>query len=128
MWTSRNILINSTEVAIGASETNTIISEVERITGDPTRLIIDIRAPQADTTIVNGITAKIQTSSGNGVWVDNKTVAIADDADIYVIKLLADIAGDQTFLPIRPLLRVVVSSGVGDTTDIEYVIITYDKR
>lgn len=133
-WTSKEILLNNTEIAVGASETNTVISEVLRITGDPRYLLVKVRAPAADTTVTNAITVTLQTSSGvhattgAHTWETSKTLSINDSSDNYYLRLLPDVSGDQSFLPLGPFIRLVITSGVSDTTDIESVVVSYDSK
>jgi len=104
--------------SIGASVTNQVISVPSfRIPEDlNTRLRITILV--ASSTVAVGITAKLQVRiSGSAGWVDSKTVAITTGASntLFEIKFLETIAGDQTYLPLPPEGRLVITSGAGDS-------------
>ena len=119
-WRSREELLNKTQVAVGASETNTVISEIFSIM-DPLTILIDIVCTSV--TVTNGITAKLQVSSGNDEWEDSKTVSITGN-DTFTID--TNITDDAANLPLRPLGRVVVTSGVADAVDVDGVrVCTY---
>lgn len=122
-WFDTELLLDNTKQAIGASETDTIVSE-EFTIDNPEMIIIDIQALQSQTTVATGITAKLQVSSAGRGWVDSKTVSIADNADWYTIKIHPNTSSDDAFLPLRKRGRVVVSSGSGDSTRIDSVIVT----
>ena len=127
MWTGRNILKDKTAIAVIASQTNQVISEIESI-GNGMALRVEIGAAAATTTVTNSIVAKLQTSLGNNVWVDAKTVTIDDGSEFYTILLNPNVAGDQAFLPLGPLIRVVITTGVGDITTIGYIRIAYESK
>lgn len=128
-WTSREMLLNGTSVSVGASETNTVVSETFRV-GDPRYIVVDIEC--SSTTVTNAITAKIQDSSGNSsaaaaVWNTKGTqgnVSITGDG-VFSIVLMIENSSDQAELPLRPLCRVVVTSGVSDAVDIDSVRVSY---
>ena len=117
----REQLLNDTSVVIGAGETDTPVTGKISITAaDATDgMIIDITA--GSTTVAAGITAKLQSRfSATGGWEDSKTVSITGD-DTFTIKLLPQVTGDQQYIPLRPEIRVVVSSGAGDAATISSV-------
>lgn len=123
--TSRQILLASTSQVIGASETNTVVSEVLSI-HNPSRILVDITA--SSTTIATGVTAKIQDSSDKSTWFTKGSagnVAIAGDST-YSINLLDTVTGDQAELPLRPFVRVVITSGAGDEATIDSVMVAYE--
>lgn len=124
-YTMDDKLLDLTSVVLGASETNTVVSEVVRISDEDSRCInIDITA--ASTTVATGITAKLQDSAQGGAlasWNDNGTVSITGDG-VFTIDLLAEASGDQANLPLRPYIRVVVSTGVGDAATISKVLVS----
>lgn len=113
-------LLNNTSVVLGASETDTVVSENFNI-DNPLFLAIDITA--GSTTVVTGVTAKLQMRSCGGTWIDSKTVSITGNDD-FKIELLAQRSGDQQYLPLRKQCRVVVSSGSLDAATISSVIVT----
>jgi hypothetical protein len=126
MWISRNILKDKTAIAVLASQTKQVISEVERI-GNGMALRVEVGAAAATTTVTNAITVILQTSMGNDVWVDCDTVSIDDNSEYYTILLNPNVAADQAFLPLGPLIRVVITTGVADITTIGYVMVAYES-
>lgn len=124
--TSRQILLNNTNQVIGASETNTVVSEVIRI-HDPSRLIMSIVAESG--TYAAGITAKIQDSYDKKTWFTKGSggnVALTSDTT-FDINLLETVAGDQAELPLKPYVRVVVTSGAGDAVTISSIWVAFQK-
>lgn len=105
---------------IGASETDTPISEPFPITASGSlHLVVAIKA--ADVTDTTGLAAKLQTSiDGGTTWHDTKTADITTDGWVF-IKLLAEVAGDQTHLPLLSIGRVVITTGTGDEATISDV-------
>lgn len=119
MYSIEKVLKKASQ-AVAASQTNQVVSDLFKI-ADPAYLIIDITVNPA--VVATGITAKLQDSMDNTLWVDKKTVSItAVSSDtLFVIKLLPDVAGDQASLPLRPTGRIVVSTGAGDSCTIKSV-------
>lgn len=77
-------------------------------------------------TVVGSITAKLQTAIGDD-WVDSKTVVISASGNFY-IKLLAELAGDQTFLPLLSKARVVITTtNAGDAVTIDAIYKLQDE-
>jgi hypothetical protein len=111
--------------SVGASATNQAITKSFAVSDQDSRTIsIDIKYSTA--TVATGITAKLQSSFDNGTtWIDSATVAITAGSNTYK-SIVLDIAkaADQTYLPLRPLARVVVSSGAGDSATITSVMVS----
>lgn len=81
-------------------------------------LVLKIKA--AAVTVVGSITAKLQTAIGSD-YVDSKTVTISGNGDFY-IKLQANVAGDQAFLPLLNKGQVVVTTtNAGDSLTISEI-------
>ncbi len=112
-------LLKNTSVVIGASATNTVVSEVINLS-DEDSMCFNVDITAASVTAATGITAKIQDSADNSTWNDKKTVAISGNG-VVSISLQENVAGDQTHLPLRPRLRIVVSTGAGDAVTISSV-------
>lgn len=111
-------------VTIGASETNTALTNVFPISAQDSRTItVDI--VYDDAVAATGITAKLQTTFDNGTnWIDSGTVAITGAVATTTVKTIdldIAIAGDQALLPLRARGRVVISSGAGDSATIDEV-------
>jgi hypothetical protein len=124
--TSQQILLKGVNQVIGASETNTVVSEKIRI-HNPGRIVMDITA--ASGTYSAGITAKIQDSYDGLTWFTKGSagnVALTSDTT-FQINLLEQVAGDQAELPLKPHVRVVVTSGAGDAVTITSIWVAYEK-
>lgn len=122
--TSKEILLNGSSVTIGASETNTVVSDVIRIQ-DPLHIRIDVKC--SGVTAATGVTAKIQDSVDKTVWNTKGSegnVAITANGT-FSIALLAENSSDQAELPLRPFVRVVVTSGAGDAATVTSVMASY---
>lgn len=97
--------------------TNMPISRPYRITaGGALYHIVKITA--SGVTVVGSITAKLQSSIGGSAWVDAKTVTISANGDFY-IRLNTQVSGDQGFLPLLNLARIVITTtNAGDAVTI----------
>lgn len=105
---------------VGASATNQAVSKTFYISF-LTALIIDLEVSAVtDTT---GITAKLQVRQSNDQdWIDSKTVTI-DGNGTFTIALLDTVAGDQPFLPLRSIGRIVVSTGADDAVTVDKIFV-----
>lgn len=71
-------------------------------------------------TQVGTITAKLQTGI-DGAFVDSKTATITASGDVY-IKLMAEVTGDQAFLPLLAAGQVVITTtNAGDVITVSKV-------
>lgn len=122
-WLASDVtLLHSGNSSLGESLTNKVISKEFRIgASGATKLVVAIKA--SGVTSATGITAKLQTAAGTDMgFEDSKTVTISGN-DVYYIKLLAEASGDQTYLPLLSVGRVVVSTGAGDAVTIDKVLV-----
>lgn len=110
-WSAKQVLNGASSVAVGASETDTVVGKEYPITAGGSLNHV-VKLSVSGVTLATGITAKLQTAIGND-WVDSKTVAITANGNYY-IKLQTTAAGDQPFLPLLNKGRVVISTGAGD--------------
>lgn len=114
----RNVVKEGAAQVIGASVTDTVISDEFNIS-DHDSLYFRARVKTSATTVAVGITVKLQTNSHkDGTWLDSKTVAVTTNGT-FEIKLLPEVAGDQTFLPLLGLGRLVITTGAGDAVTID---------
>jgi hypothetical protein len=105
-------------ISVGASETNKVVSQEFPITrAGSLNLVIAIKT--SSTTVTNAITAKLQTGL-QANWEDAKTVSITGD-DWFFIKLNVEVAGDQTYLPLLPQGRLVVTTGADDAVTFDAI-------
>lgn len=124
-WLQQDITLNPTQV-VGASATNSPVSKEYRVTFSGSIYHV-IAAKFSSVTVGTGITAKLQTSPDGGTtWVDSKTVAVTTNGYAY-IKLAINIAGDQTYLPLLNVARIVLTTGAGDTATVD-AIYSYQEQ
>lgn len=108
-------------ITIGASATNTVVTVPSTAVSHEGALNCILKITSTGVTSATGITAKLQTSTDEtGTWVDSKTATIAANGDSY-ISLQTTRTADQQYLPLLPLIRVVVSTGAGDAVTISLV-------
>lgn len=113
----RSLAIGTSKV-VGASQSNLVISREYPITaGGSIHHVVKIVA--SSVTVSAGITAKLQSAIGSD-WQDSKTAVISANGIVY-IKLNAETAGDQTFLPLLNKGRVVITTGAGDAVTIDSI-------
>lgn len=124
-YTSENVLKSTTAGTVGASATNQELTKpFFNAHWDSLYQVIDVHVTAS--TVAVGITAKLQDSQDGINWFDKKTVAITAvvTETAFTIKLLPDVAGDQTYLPLRPIGRVVITSGAGDSATVSKIMRT----
>lgn len=111
-------MVLSPNIAVGASATNTVVSQVFRI-WDSGRRNLRIKVTAASGTYATGITAKLQHSSGlsDTFITTTKSVTISANGDFY-LTLNVEVAGDQAEMPLMPLGRVAITTGAGDAVTI----------
>jgi hypothetical protein len=103
-WSAQNYAQSTPILGI---VTNRVVSKEYPITSDGALHCV-IKIVASGVTVVGSITAKLQTAIGAD-WVDSKTVAIAANGNVY-IKLLAEAAADQTYLPLLNKGRIVITT------------------
>lgn len=109
----------STVSALGASLTDSPISEAFPINQNAACRAFVVKIKVSGVTVGGGITAKLQTGI-DGEFVDSKTVSISGNGNFY-IKLLAAAAGDQTYFPLLNTGRVVITTGAGSAITVSKV-------
>jgi len=122
-YQSKNVLKQQTAVVIGASETDTPITNEFRMSGEDSKYFL-ARIDANTVTVTNAVTANLQHSwDGGTTWEDvgsGAQVAIAGN-DTYQIEL--EYTAANTTLT-WPLARIVVTSGVDDAATIAAVYIS----
>lgn len=124
-YTAKNVVKNGESVEVGASQTNFVVS------GEGAQDSFNIQIPFLTSfrldlvcsavTVTTAITAKLQTRfSSQESWVDSKTASITGNG-VATISLLDTVAGDQSFLPLRPLARVVITTGASDAVTVDAI-------
>lgn len=127
-WKSYSVLKDDQSQSVLASQTAQVVSREFAIRGR-TRLRVDVVTSAAVTAAAQ--TAKLQTAvakdgSGDWIWETVKSVSITTNAGYKVWSLLVnpEVAADQSFLPLAPRGRVVVTTGIGDTSTVVQVTLT----
>lgn len=115
---------SKTVSAIGASVSNSPISDQFPIYAGGAMRGMVIKINVSGVTVGAGITAKLQTAI-DGEFEDSKTVAVTANGNVY-IKLLAAAAADQTYLPLLSTGRVVITTGAGSAVTIDSMQILQD--
>lgn len=117
-YTPDNVTL-SPLAAVSGVVTNSVLTKEFPITAGGSRhLVVKVKA--SGVTVVGSITAKLQTAI-DGEFVDSKTVTVTANGNFY-IKLMAETAGDQTYLPLLRSGRVVLTTtNAGDAVTIDSV-------
>ena len=119
-YQSKDLLINNTQIAVGASETDTPITVPFRASAEDSMAMI-VNVVCTSVTVTNAITANLQDSYDAGTtWADVKTVAISGNGTFEIEVNAFD--GSDTIM--HPLLRVTVDSGADDAVDVDNVWVT----
>lgn len=122
-YTSKNEQLRGASVVIGASATDTVVSNVFRLSQmDSLNFLCIVKA--ASVTSTTGITAKLQHSHDGGTtWADvgNRAQATIAANGNATISIVATDSSDAAQLPLWTLGRVVVSTGADDAVTITEV-------
>lgn len=118
-YSFKNELIRGSSVTIGASATNTVVSNVFRITASDSLYFL-AKLKSTTTTSTTGITAKLQESYDGSTWEDvgNRAQVTITTNGTWEISLIATDSSDAAQLPLWPLGRLVVSTGADDAVTI----------
>ena len=118
-WKSNDELLGGASVAVGASETDTPVSEVFFVE-DPNSMLVELTC--SGVTVTTGITAKLQESMDKTNWSDKSAtgqVAISANGRFFI--RLSAYNDSNSDMPLADALRVVVSSGAGDAVTVDSV-------
>lgn len=107
------VLKNAT---VGASETALPVTVPERVTHS-SRAVVDLKA--SGFTVGAGITFKLQDSFDGVTWNDISAATSITAAGTYTLRYNPETA--VTYLPFRPMVRVVVTTGAGSAVTIDHV-------
>lgn len=122
-YQSKNVLKQQTAVVVGASETDTVVTNEFRMSGEDSKYFL-ARIDANTVTVTNAVTANLQHSwDGGTTWEDvgsGAQVAIAGN-NTYQIEL--EFSASNSTLT-WPLARIVVTSGVDDAATIAAVYIS----
>ena len=114
----KDVILNGASVSCLASST-TPITEVLRVSGADSFNQL-VRVTVSAITVTNAIAVVLQDSPDGSVWSTVKTTALSATAK-YELELNVQNGSDTAMWP---LMRVVVTTGVGDTATISSCLIT----
>lgn len=78
-------------------------------------------------TVVGAISLILQHSSDGTNWANTKT-AVVTTSGVQEIKFLPNVAGDQAFMPIKPLIRLVATTtNAGDTFTVDSLLLMVER-
>lgn len=123
-YSAKNVITDgAATVSVTASQTDAVLTgngSADAFTVfNPTAFRCDIVVSAI--TVATAVTAKLQHRFSSAQdWVDAKTLALTTTG-IKSISLLDTVVADQTHLPLRPLARVVVTTGAGDSLTVTAV-------
>lgn len=122
-YTVENVLKGGAAVTLGASETDTVVSETIRMSAEDSKCML-VRLDTSSSTVATGITANLQHSwDGGTTWEDiGSGVQVSLTGDATYQMELEHTAANTTLA--WPLCRVVVSSGSGDAITVDAVYVT----
>jgi len=110
-------------VSVPASETDFPVSqEVPLSAAGALRMVVAITA----SSVTGTVDLKLQSSVVSGEWVDAKSTTISAAGTVY-IKLLAEAAGDQTYLPLLNKARIVATTGAGEDITVSSVLFIQEQ-
>lgn len=107
-------------VSVGASQSNSVVSELIQISEADS---LHFRADFLVSAVSGTIAAKLQTSDTPGdsnSWVDAKSVNITGTGRT-AYTLLAEVSGDQQYLPLKTFARFVVTTDGGESITIDQI-------
>lgn len=108
-------------IEVVAETTKQVISKPVRI-HDPNVLAVEVSFATG-ATVADAASIMIQDSMDNVTWHDRKSASVSNAADSVLITIDSFVAGDATYIPLLPMIRVVASTGTGDSLEIEKVMI-----
>lgn len=110
-------------LVVGASASQAVSDLVPVRTGGNLYAIVDINVTAV--TSATGITLKVQDSPDGTNWFDKKTLAVTTTG-WKTISFNNWASGDQTYLPLRALARLYVTTGSGDSITLTDVLWTQE--
>lgn len=123
-WIVRDIVKDGASVSVGASETAYVISENLYI-HDPSHLVVDITC--SGVTAATGITLKLQDSVDDITWTTKSSeaqVAVSGNG-VVSFNLKIENSSDQADMPLRPLLRLIATTGAGDAVTVSGIKVSH---
>lgn len=120
---SRDFLLPSGAVTLGASETDTVVSSVFAMSAEDSKHCL-IRLDTSSVTVTNAVTANLQHSwDGGTTWEDvgsDSQVSITGNASYQISHEHTATNSTATW----PIARVVVSTGVSDACTVDAVYVS----
>lgn len=119
----RNYLKVSGAVTLGASETDTVVSETFAMSAEDSKFCL-VRLDTSSVTVTNAVTANLQHSwDGGTTWEDIGTDSQVAIAGNNTYQITHDSTSTNSTIS-WPLARVVVTTGVGDACTVDAVYVS----
>jgi hypothetical protein len=117
-----SIIKSGAPVSVAASQTNSVVSEVVQLSTTTARALV-VELNLSAITVAAAVTAKIQHSMDGTTFADVGTpgnLALTTTGLKY-IDLLDTLAADAAVMPVRPYMRVVITTGAGDSVTVSNI-------
>lgn len=108
-------------IEVVSETTKQVISKPVRI-HDPNVLAVEV-VFTTGATVADSASITVQDSMDNIIWHDRKSATVSNSAANVLLTIDSFVAGDATYIPLLPMIRVVASTGTGDTFEVEKVMI-----
>lgn len=122
-YTTKNVLKELTAQSVAANASAQLVSadQIHVFAEDSLHFRVDVAISAI--VVATGISLILQHSYNGSDWDNAKTVALTTTGR-KALTMLVEVAADQAILPLRPLCRLVVTTGAGDSVTISGVYIT----
>lgn len=122
-YTVDNVLLRGSAVTLGASETDTVVSNSFNLSGEDSKFFL-VRLDTSSVTVTNAVTANLQHSwDGGTTWEDLGSGSQVSITGNNSYQIEHDYAASNTSLA-WPLARIVVTTGVSDACTVDAVYIS----
>jgi peptidoglycan hydrolase-like protein with peptidoglycan-binding domain len=124
-YQAKKVLKNRTSQAVAASQTNQVVSDVFALTAEGATRGLRIDIHVSAITVAAAITAQLQhavDADSDFAAPDNSVSKVSltgATAAWFSIPLSATDADDDALFPLRPIARIVVTTGAGDSVTID---------
>lgn len=107
-------------VTVGASATKSPVSKNIMVSYcDALNGVVDISVSAA--TVADSVDLVLQDSMDGTTWNDVITTAVTDTGTV-TMRWNVQTTADQAFLPMRPQVRIVATTGVGDSITVDSIL------
>ena len=121
----REMILNGAPQTVGASVTNTVISNVWEV-DEYMAKNVSIQITTTSQTVTTAITVKLQHSYDGTNFTDVGSpcqVSITGSAGRFFIDAIEGVSADAAVMPIRPKARLVVTTGSSDSVVFSSLIV-----